>query len=93
MSDEHPLSEQIQAISGELVMVSASHCEQLALLAIEVRALEQRARRLEVFADEIVAEAQEDERISRGFHPVVEDVTPIIARARRLSAIDGPMRS
>lgn len=86
MTDERPLSDRLVALSGELGhMVSSEVHAGLRDMALE-------ARRLERFADEIVSEAQEDERISRGLHPLGEDVTTIVARARRLSSTEGSLR-
>ena len=53
MSDTRPLSDRLQDMAGEVVMMSASLHMRLCRAAME-------ARRMERFADEIVSNAREE---------------------------------
>jgi len=64
-------STELETIAARIAHVAPEQSHRLRSLAIEVRKLER-------FADEIVSEAHEDERLSRGLRPVREIIEPIV---------------
>lgn len=72
-------SDELREIANTLILRAPDAYERLHRLAREVR-------RLERFADEIVANARQDEILARGPRPIVEFTDPLLERAIRLSS-------
>ncbi len=83
--DNTSLSDRLNDIAARWGMIDASACRELSDIARGVR-------RLERFADEVVADARADELLEHGLRPVSEVVEPLVERARRLGNLEGPLR-
>lgn len=72
-------SDELIKIANTLILVDPDAFERLHRIARDVRKLER-------FADEIVANARQDEILASGLRPIVEFTDPLLERAIRLSS-------